>query len=79
MSEILNTHTLWMGITEKLAVSEEKKISKLGNTAIETPKIKHIFLKAWKKWTYHQWSVGKYQQVWHMCNQSPWGKVRKKE
>ena len=36
MSEILNTHTLWMGITEKLAVSEEKKISKLGNTAIET-------------------------------------------
>lgn len=25
-----------MGITEKLAVSEEKKISKLGNTAIET-------------------------------------------
>lgn len=25
-----------MGIIEKLAVSEEKKISKLGNTAIET-------------------------------------------
>ena len=36
MSEILNTHTLWTGITEKWAVSEEKKISKLGNTAIET-------------------------------------------
>ena len=36
MSEILNAHTLWMGIIEKLAVSEEKKISKLGNTAIET-------------------------------------------
>lgn len=24
MSEILNTHTLWMGIAEKLAVSEKE-------------------------------------------------------